>query len=320
MLPVAETSSTLSAAAKTCNTGGLTNNMNLVMAAIGFGLVTASVLCIAAVGFTMQFGIANIFNLAYGDVMTAAAFVAYILNSRGVNVWACILVGGLFGAVASMLINRLVFGAFARRGTPLYGMVIVSLSTGLIIENTLLAAGGPYFFSLTFSEGPTLNAGGMVLTLSQIGIIAMAVATMTGIHLLLAYTRLGKAMRATADNAELARSSGIRTGRIVDGVWLISGALCGMAGVVLVINTVSFAASTGTSFLVVIIAAAILGGIGSPYGAILGALTIGLVMETSAVIISPEYKNLIAFVVLVFVLLLRPQGIVAILRAPVRAT
>ncbi|MGH6737999.1 MAG: ABC transporter permease subunit, partial [Bradyrhizobium sp.] len=93
--------------------------------------------------------------------------------------------------------------------------------------------------------------------------------------------------------------------------WLISGALCGIAGVILFINTTSFSASTGNSFLVVIVAAAILGGVGQPYGAMLGALVIGLTSELAAAFINPAYKNVIAFIILVVVLLFRPQGILA---------
>jgi branched-subunit amino acid ABC-type transport system permease component len=121
-------------------------------------------------------------------------------------------------------------------------------------------------------------------------------------------------MRATASNPALARVSGIRTDRIVDIAWMLSGALCGVAGVVLVVNTATFAASTGSSFLVIIIAAAVLGGVGHPYGAMLGALTIGLATELSATMISPAYKDVAAFVILAIVLLVRPQGIMAALR------
>ncbi len=288
---------------------------DLLLAAIGFGLVTASILAIAAVGFTMQYAITNILNIAYGDIMTACAFSAYLLNVRGVNIWICMVAGAAFGAVFSLALNRIIFTSFLRKRTPLYGMIIVSLGIGLIIQNTLLAVGGPTFFSYTADAGSTVRLGAIQLTESQLAIMAVALLIMAGIHLLLKHTTLGKAMRATASNPALARASGIRTDRIVDVAWLISGALCGVAGVVLVINTASFAASTGSTFLVVIIAAAVLGGVGHAYGAMLGAITIGLATEVSAMVISPAYKNVVAFVILAVVLLVRPQGILAALRS-----
>jgi branched-chain amino acid transport system permease protein/neutral amino acid transport system permease protein len=124
-------------------------------------------------------------------------------------------------------------------------------------------------------------------------------------------TRLGKAMRATATNPGLARSCGVATDRVIDAAWLLSGALCGIAGVALVLNTATFTEGTGASFLVPIIAAAVLGGIGQPYGAMLGAVTIGLATEVSAALINPAYKGVVAFAILIVVLLVRPQGILS---------
>ena len=289
--------------------------MDLYVAAFGFGLVTASILAIAAVGFTMQFGITNILNLAYGDLMTAAAFVAYVMNQFGINIWIGIVGGGVFGAVASVVLNRWVYSPFLRRGTSPFGMVIVSLAMGLMIQNILLGIGGPTAFSYQMDQGPNLRAGALILTASQVGIMVISVAAMVAIFLLLTRTRLGKAMRASAANAPLARSCGIRTDRVTDVVWAVSGALCGVAGVVLVMNTASFTAITGSTFLVVIIAVAVLGGVGQPNGAMLGALVVGLATELGAIVIAPSYKDVIAFAILVLVLLVRPQGILSLARA-----
>lgn len=116
---------------------------------------------------------------------------------------------------------------------------------------------------------------GFDLSTSQLVIMAIAVAGMLVIHLVFGQTRLGKAMRATAANRSLAQASGIATERVVDAAWLISGVLCGLAGVVLVLNTSAFQSTTGSGFLVVIIAAAMLGGVGRPTGAMVGALVLG---------------------------------------------
>jgi branched-chain amino acid transport system permease protein/neutral amino acid transport system permease protein len=274
-------------------------------------LVTASILAIAAVGFTMQFSVTNILNLSYGDIMTSSAFVAYLANRAGLNIWICLLISALFGALASMALNRYLYLPFVRRGTKLFGMIVVTIAVSLIIQNGVLALFGAHFFSYQMSVGPSLRAISMVFTGAQLGIMAIAVAAMVLVHLTLAYTKLGKAMRATAANAPLARSCGIATERVIDVAWLMSGALCGISGVVLAMNTTSFTASTGSEFLVPIVAAAILGGVGQPYGAMLGALTIGLVSEIAAAVIQPSFKDVVAFVILVIVLLVRPQGILA---------
>jgi branched-chain amino acid transport system permease protein/neutral amino acid transport system permease protein len=285
--------------------------MSQIIPAVGFGLITASILAIAAVGFTLQFSVTNILNLAYGDIMTACAFAALIVNRAGVNIWICLVVAALFGAVFSMLLNRFVYFQFVRRGTRLFGMIIVTIAVALIVQNGLLAIFRPTFFSFHFSQGPTYNFGGMVFTASQLAIIAIAIAAMLVVHLVSTQTRLGKAMRATATNPGLARSCGVATDRVIDLAWLISGALCGIAGVAFVLNTATFSETTGAGFLVPIIAAAVLGGIGQPYGAMLGALTIGLSSEVAAALFNPEYKDVVAFAILIVVLLVRPQGILS---------
>jgi branched-subunit amino acid ABC-type transport system permease component len=285
--------------------------MSLLIASIGFGLVTASILAVAAVGFTLQFGVTNILNLAFGDVMTASAFMGYLATTNGVNIWAAVALCALFGAVFSVLLNRLLYTPFVRHGTKLFGMIVVTISVSLIIQYTLQAIWGASFFSLKFSPGRSYHLGSMVFTTSQFGIMGIAVAAMLGVYGLLRFTKLGKAMRATASDPVLARSCGIATDRVIDVAWLLSGALCGVAGMALAMNVTSFTSTTGGTFLIAIVAAAVLGGVGQAYGAMLGALTIGLSSEVAAGVIAPSYKQVVAFVVLVLVLLIRPQGILS---------
>ena len=285
--------------------------MNLYVAAFGFGLVSMSVIAIAAVGFTMQFGITNMINLAYGEVMISSAYVAYYMNRVGISIWIGMIGGLLFGAVFSFLLNRIVYAPFMRKGTSHIGMVIVSLAISLMMANLLLPLVGYYSVSYQNSTGDLVRIGSIVLTTDQIAIMVVAVVLMLGIHALLRYTRLGKAMRATSANPTLARNCGIPTQRVIDTVWLITGALCGMAGVVAAMNSDSFAIANGAGFLITVLAAAVLGGAGQPYGAMIGAVLIGLITELSAATWSPQYKEVVAFGILVLVMVLRPQGLLA---------
>jgi branched-chain amino acid transport system permease protein/neutral amino acid transport system permease protein len=285
--------------------------VSTLVPAIGFGIVTASILAVAGVGFTLQFGVTNILNLAYGDIMTAAAFAAYLVTSAGLSVWLALVAGAAFGSIFSVLLNRFLYTPFVRRGTRLFGMIIVTIAVSLILQNTLLAVFGANFFSLQMPRPASVHFGGMVFTTVQLAIIGIAVAAMFGIHLLLRYSKLGKAMRATATDPELARNCGIATDRVIDVAWALSGALCGLAGVILVMNVTSFTETTGAQFLIPIVAVAVLGGIGQPYGAMLAALVIGISSELAAAIFSPAYKDVVAFVILVVVLIARPQGILS---------
>jgi branched-subunit amino acid ABC-type transport system permease component len=285
--------------------------VDLFVAAFGFGLISMAVIAIAAVGFTMQFGITNMINLAYGEVMISAAYVAYYLNQAGISIWIGMVAGALFGAVFSFLLNRFLYAPFQRKGTSYLGMVIVSLAVSLMIANLLQPIVGYYSVSYQVDHGQLIRIGSIELTADQFVIIGIAVVVMLAIHALLTYTRLGKAMRATAANPTLARNCGIPTQRVIDVVWLVTGALCGLAGVVAALNSDSFAIANGAGFLITVLAAAVLGGAGQPYGAMIGAVVIGLITELSAAVWSPEYKEVVAFSVLVLVMVIRPQGLLA---------
>lgn len=283
--------------------------MSVLGSSVGFGLITASILAIAAVGFTVQFSATNILNLAYGDVMTASAFAAYFVTNAGFSLWLGLVVGGVFGAVLSLLLNRFIYARFARRGTKLFAMIMVTLAASLVLQNGMTALLGADFFALPRTTGASYHFGPSIFTGIQLGIIALAIVAMGAVHVLLRYTRLGKAMRATATNPELARNCGMAIDRVIDCAWLVSGGLCGLAGVALVMNVGSLTTATGGEFLIPIVAAAVLGGIGQPYGAMVGALVIGMTTEISAAIILPAYKDVVAFAVLIIVLLVRPTGI-----------
>jgi branched-subunit amino acid ABC-type transport system permease component len=283
--------------------------MSLILPTIGFSLISASILALAAVGFTLQFGVTNILNLAFAEVMTSSAFVAYWLNSHGASIWICMVIAGVFGAFFSVLINRGLYRPFIRRGARLFALIIVSMGLALVIQNGVLAITGPGFFTYSQPQGLAFDVAGIRFTYTELAILVIAAMAMLGVHLLLTRTRLGKAMRACSADAALARCSGVPTTRVVDLAWLLSGALAGIAGVTLFMNTTAFSVSTSGDFFVVIIAAAILGGVGDAYGAMLGALIIGFATEFAALVLDSAYKTAVAFVILILVLLTRPQGV-----------
>ena len=283
--------------------------MSVFVASIGFGLVTAAVLALASVGFTLQFAVTNVLNLAYGGVMIVAAYAAYAVNNAGVNVWLAAIVGIAVGAVVSVVLNTVIYTPFQRRGASPIAMVIVALGMTLILTFGTQALAGPTNVSYAMSQGATVKVGSIELTVVQLVIIALSIVVMLLVHALIRYSRLGKAMRATAANRSLARNCGIRTDRVVMSTWLISGALCGLAGVTFAIDSGTFGATSTDVFLVLILAAVFLGGPGQAYGAMLGALVIGLATEVSASFIVSSYKDVVAFVILLAMLTVRPNGL-----------
>jgi branched-chain amino acid transport system permease protein/neutral amino acid transport system permease protein len=283
--------------------------MTIFLASVGFGLVTASVLAVAAIGFTLQFGVTDVLNLAYGAVMIAGAYIAYVINQAGLNIWVGLVVAVVACSAGSVLLNSGIYTPFQRRGATPITLVIVSLGMTLIIEFGTQAIAGGTSVSYTMAQGPSVRAGGLVLSAVQLVVIGLSVLVMIGTHILLRYTRLGKAMRATSANKTLARNCGIRTSRVVTLTWAITGALCGLAGVIFAMDAGSFDATSTDLFLILILAAVFLGGPGQAYGAMLGAVVIGLATEISAAYITPSYKYVVAFVALLLMLGIRPTGL-----------
>ncbi len=283
--------------------------MSIFVASVGFGLITAAVLAIAAVGFTLQFAVTDVLNLAFAAIMTAGAFIAYWVNQAGVSVWLALIVAMAACSALSVLLNLVVYAPFQRRGSSPITIVIVSLGMALIIEFGVQAVVGGVNVSYTMGQGSTLRAGGLILTTVQLVILAISVLVMVAVYALLRYTKLGKSMRATAANRSLARNCGIRTSRVITITWALTGALGGLAGTVFAIDIGSFGPTSTDLFVVLILAAVFLGGPGHAYGAMLGAVLIGLATDVSAAYIQPDYKYVIAFVVLLAMLAVRPSGL-----------
>ncbi len=283
--------------------------MHQIILSIGFGIVTASILSMGAVGFTLQFGVTNLFNLAFGDVMTIGAFTAYLVhNDAGQSIWLAMAAGGVAGMLSSVLIARVIYLPFMQRGTSQFAMVMVTVAVGIILNNVLQIFSGASFYGYALLPQNSVHILGMIFTPRELIIIAVAVACMIGLHVLFKYSRVGKAMRATSDDASLARTCGIPTTRVVNFAWLASGLLCGFAGVALAMDLGTFSSTTGGNFLLIIVAAAVFGSVGEPYGAMVGALVIGLASELAAVV-SPDLKDVVAFGLLVAVLIVRPEGL-----------
>jgi branched-subunit amino acid ABC-type transport system permease component len=280
---------------------------------VGFGLVTASVIAVAAVGLSLQFGITNYINFAYGDFMALGAYLAWELNAGALhwNIWVAMIGGSLLVGVFAVLVNRAVLAPFARRFERVFYILIVTFALSLIILSLLNSIWGADVRRFNMTTETPLHIGPFLLSVDQLIVIGIGVSLMLALHLLLTTTRLGKSMRAMSDSTTLAMTSGIDTRLITTITWFLAGILAGLAGTVLAITESSITPSFGETFLFVIFAAVIVGGVGSIYGAIFGAVIIGLVTEISANFINAAYKLDTAFLVLILVLLFRPSGLFA---------
>jgi branched-subunit amino acid ABC-type transport system permease component len=277
--------------------------------ALGFGLVTASLIAIGAMGFTLQFGLTNVLNISYGGAMTVGAFAAFVAEELHLPVALAAALAVLAGAGVTWLLGRTLFAFYARRGAGLFEMVMVTLAVSLVIQFGIDAASREQIYRFSFPQGESLHWGWFTFTVAQLVLIGVAVAIYAGIELVLRRTRLGKALRAMAADPRLARTCGIPTSKIVNLVWLLSGALAGLAGLAYVINSLTIDAAVGTSFLPLVLAAAILGKAGSTRGAVLASLLLGLVTEEVGALGGAEYAQVAGFGILAIVLATRPAAL-----------
>jgi branched-subunit amino acid ABC-type transport system permease component len=280
----------------------------VLLHSIGFGLTTAAVIAIGAMGFTLQLGVTNVLNISYGNVMTIGAFASLIVERQHLGLVATILAAPLAGAIVTWGLARTLFATFARRQGGAFDLLMVTLAVGLIIQYGIDALAHLQVFQFSFPSGTTLNVGPFVFTILSLALIGAALlvfaALMAGLHL----TRMGKALRALSVDPKLARACGVPMRRLIDLTWLLSGALAGLAGLVYVSNSLTVSAGSGLDFLVLVIAASILGGAGSPAGAVLAALVVGIASEVVAAAGGSYYSNAAGLAILVLVLVLRPAA------------
>ncbi len=284
--------------------------MTLVQSVI-FALEIGSYISIAAVGFTLIYGVVNMINFAYGEYITIGAFVGFItINMYDLNIYVGLVIALAATMVGGWIVSRLTF--VPMQGTGAVPLLLASIGLGMFLRNfyTLLAGGEARFVDVT-SQTFRFDNLGFFVTSKQIFMIATAFIVFLAIHVLLTRTKAGIAMRATSTNELLARASGIRTFRVRRNVWLLASALAGISGFLLSLST-SVTPLTGFDQILLVLAAAILGGAGSAYGAFLGAYIIGFVMTFTPAYLPTSIAALgeaFAFLVLIIVLLVRPSGI-----------
>ena len=277
-----------------------------------FGLVTGSILALATVGFAMTRQTEGFLNIAHGQYLTLGAFVGLIfLQDAGLNI---ILAGvmtmitlGLIGVV----IARVIFDPVRKRG-PLV-LLFTSIGLAYALYGVVLAVFGTSLRLYEVDFGASMAIGSASVTVGELVIISLALVSVVGLWSFLTFTRLGTWVRAVATNPELARVRGIRVQLVSSTVWVLAAGLAGLAGMLLGIMG-SAGAELGWANILLILAVAVMGGVGRIYGVIAAGLLLGLVMSLSALIIPTAYQTMVAFGLLVLVLVLRPEGLFAVAR------
>lgn len=273
------------------------------------GVVLGCIIALSAIGLSMTYRILNFANLAHGDFVTFGAYAAFLFSALwGVNFLLAFILAIAATSLFSVLLDVVIWRRMRSKGANRTALMILSIGLAISLRNLLVFSFGPNIkrYPMPLKEG--ISIGGVVVTGYQLAVVAVALVLMLAIHRLLTKTTMGKAMRALSDNADLARVSGIDVDRVIRLTWAIGMALAAAAGVLYGLIT-NINPTMGWFMVIPIFSAAILGGIGNPYGAMLGGMVIGLSQELSTLILPSEYKIAVSFVIMIAVLLRRPQGI-----------
>jgi branched-subunit amino acid ABC-type transport system permease component len=278
------------------------------MVYLGFGIITGAVLAFPAVGLSLLCRNAKFFNLAYGDQLGLTAYLVLFFNvSMGINFPVSVVLSLIISAILGVIFYWIIFKPLREHGGLI--LLVASLGLAFIIHNTELAIWGPnpQKFNIPFEVG--LRIGPFIVTPMQLAVIGLSLALTGGIFAILRYTGIGRAMRATADNLELATLKGVDTERTYIWTWAICSATAGLGGVFLAVIT-TLTPWTGFTALLLLFSALILGGVGNLVGALVGAMIIGIASECAGIIqVLAPYKIAVAFAIMFICLLIRPSGI-----------
>ena len=273
------------------------------------GLSLGAIYALGAVGLTLVYGILKLTNFAHGDFLTFGAYMAYLVNVT----WGMPLVLGVFFAMATtallgVFFEKVMWGPMRARRAGLLQLLLMSIGLAFLIRAVIQYAWSTELRFLDVNLIETVEVFGLRIGRTSLIILVVGIVLIVGIGLMLRYTLLGKRMRALSDNLELAETSGIDTSRVILYTWIFAGALAGLAGVMAAATT-ELRPEFGFELLLPIFAAVILGGIGDAFGALVGGLVLGVIIEWSTLFIDARWKVTIGFVALIVVLIVRPQGI-----------
>lgn len=287
-----------------------------------WGVMLGSIIALGGIGLSLVYGVLRFANFAHGDLMTVGAYVVLALLpllprtpplqpfSFGAEFLVAMAAGMVVTGLVAVLTDRLLYLPLRRRRSSPAILAMAALGAAFFVRSLVyLAWGADFRFYYVGRPRPSLALPlGIRVRPDQFFILGLALVLVVVVYLLLEKTKMGKAMRATADNPSLARVSGIDTERVIFWTWVLGGMLAGAGGIMLGLDA-QLRPEMGWYLLLPLFAAVILGSIGNPYGALVGGLVIGVVQQVSTAFINPAYSAGMALLIMILLLLVRPQGL-----------
>ena len=280
--------------------------MELVAQAVINGLVSGALLAVPAIGFTAMFAVLRFPNFSVSGIATLGAFGGYVAYGAGLQMAGSLAVAFAIAGVVGLFLDRTAHLPLVKQGA--LPAAIASIASGLVLENVVRLGFGNDMRGYDRPIARDMHFGGLRVSPQQLETMGIALAIMLLVFAALAFTRVGKAMRATADNPELASLKGIRPERVAMAASFVGMGLVGIGGMLLGLDS-SIDPLTGTRILLSIFAAAVLGGLGSVPGAVLGAFLIGIAEELSVLVVGSPYRSAVGFFAILIMLSIRPRGL-----------
>ena len=274
-------------------------------------VIAGAIYAMIALGFNLIFGTVKFFDLGYGALMTVGGYGAfYFSHTLGFNIWLAVVIGVGIAGFCGFLINKFVYMRLAKKKASSMVLLVASLGVLTALQALIAMLFTSQFQTLSSALGPSkvYEIFGGVITQIQLLILVLGIVIMVALALVLKFTRFGKAVRAIGDDREVSEIVGINTSKVIGKVFFIGSAIAGLAGILFGLDT-GIEPTMGLSLLLKGVIAAIIGGIGNVYGGVIGAFVLGFVENFGIWKISGEWKDAIAFGVLILFLLFRPNGI-----------
>jgi branched-subunit amino acid ABC-type transport system permease component len=271
--------------------------------------VSAAILSLSAVAFTLEYGVSNVANLAHGEILTVGAYAAYVVHQATRSAVAAAIAAALAGGLMALVMHVAVIDRFVRRGTGTMITFIATLGMSFVIQNLLIVIFGAANVAYSIPQGAPHQVGPFLLTTAEGEILLSAVAITAVLYAIIQHTKFGKSVRAVSQNRDLARVTGIDAARVASVTWFLAGLVAGYAGFVLAESVGTFSPYFGFSFFLITLTAAVAGGLGKPFSTMAGAVIVGIVLEFTGGYVSSSYELAFAFAILAVVVLLRPRGL-----------
>jgi branched-subunit amino acid ABC-type transport system permease component len=283
--------------------------LNQVLLTLGFGLVTAAILSLSAVAFTLEYAVTNVANLSHGEILTIGAYTAYVIHQATGNILLAALGASLAGGILSLAMHTLIIDRFIRSGVGTMTIFIATLGVSFVIQNVLVIIFGAANVAYTIPQSAPHQVGPFLWTSTEIEIIISALAITAALFVIITYTKFGKALRAVFQNRSLARVTGINAQLVGAATWFLAGLVAGYAGFILAESVGTFNPYFGFSFFLITLTATVAGGLGRPFSTMAGAVIVGIILEFTGGYISASYNLAFAFAILAIIILVRPRGL-----------